>query len=96
TSLKGGVISSLSTDAINGSQLYALGSSVAQYFGGGASYENGAWSAPVFKFKAVKEDGVSIEDKEYSTVAEAFTGVGSSFEKLQKEFSQSITNITQE
>ncbi|PIT67811.1 hypothetical protein CER18_09515, partial [Bartonella tribocorum] len=96
TSLKGGVISFLSTDAINGSQLYALGSSVAQYFGGDANYKDGAWSAPAFKFKTVKEDGVSIEDKEYSTVAEAFTGVGSSFEKLQKEFSRSITNITQE
>ncbi|WP_208439261.1 hypothetical protein, partial [Bartonella tribocorum] len=96
TSLKGGIISRLSTDAINGSQLYALGSSVSQYFGGGASYENGAWSAPNFKVKTVNEDGVTIEDKEYGTVSEAFTGVGSSFEKLQKEFNQSITNIKQE
>ncbi|WP_280527991.1 Vomp family autotransporter [Bartonella queenslandensis] len=96
THLKAGDISAASTEAVNGSQLYYLGNNIAQYFGGGTEYKDGKWTAPSFKFKTVKEDGVTIEDKEYGTIAEAFTGVGSSFEKLQKEFNQSITNITQE
>ncbi|WP_375676644.1 hypothetical protein, partial [Bartonella sp. CB10SXKL] len=39
--LADGEISSSSTDAVAGNQLHTLGSSVAQYFGGGAKYENG-------------------------------------------------------
>ncbi|WP_375704137.1 Vomp family autotransporter [Bartonella sp. AD328YNZD] len=94
TSLKNGDITAASSDAIAGNQLYALGDSVAKTLGGNASYENGTWTSPTFKFKSVSEDGTKVEDKEYSTVAAAFAGVGLSFENLQKEFTQSNTEVT--
>ncbi|EJF96738.1 hypothetical protein MEI_01510, partial [Bartonella vinsonii subsp. arupensis Pm136co] len=52
-----GNIAENSTEAVNGSQLYTLGDSVAKYFGGGASYADGKWTAPSFKVKTIKEDG---------------------------------------
>ncbi|EJF92164.1 hypothetical protein ME9_01619, partial [Bartonella taylorii 8TBB] len=55
--LADGDITASSTDAVAGNQLHALGSSVATYFGGGAEYKDGKWSAPTFKVKSVKEDG---------------------------------------
>ncbi|WP_375609721.1 hypothetical protein, partial [Bartonella sp. AC53GZZY] len=94
TSLKNGDITAASSDAIAGNQLYALGDSVAKTLGGNASYENGTWTSPTFKFKSVSEDGTKVEDKDYSTIAEAFAGVGLSFENLQKEFTQSNTEVT--
>src|SRR3546814_18322661 len=35
------------THAVNASQLSDMGSTVASYFGGGAAFANGAWTAPV-------------------------------------------------
>uniref|UniRef100_UPI001ABBDFCF hypothetical protein n=1 Tax=Bartonella phoceensis TaxID=270249 RepID=UPI001ABBDFCF len=62
TSLQAGVISNVSTDAVNGSQLYSLGNGLAQSLGGGAQYENGEWKAPKFKVHVVKEDGSAVEE----------------------------------
>ncbi|WP_375616966.1 hypothetical protein, partial [Bartonella sp. AP58NXGY] len=93
--LANGEVTESSSDAIAGNQLHALGDSVAKTLGGNASYENGKWTNPTFKFKSVNEDGSKVEDKDYSTVAEAFAGVGTSFENLQKEFTQSNTEVTE-
>ncbi|MBB4076029.1 autotransporter adhesin, partial [Bartonella fuyuanensis] len=46
TSLADGDISATSTEAVNGSQLYLMNTTLASYFGGGAGYENGQWIAP--------------------------------------------------
>ncbi|EJF74204.1 hypothetical protein MCO_01830, partial [Bartonella sp. DB5-6] len=51
TSLQAGTISESSTDAVNGSQLYSMNNTVAKYFGGGASYKEGTWTAPTFTVK---------------------------------------------
>ncbi|EJF92162.1 hypothetical protein ME9_01620, partial [Bartonella taylorii 8TBB] len=91
TSLKNGDITASSTDAVAGNQLHTLGSSVAKYFGGGAKYEKGTWTAPTFKVKSVKEDG-KTEDNDYHDVATAFAGVGTSFANVNT----SITNIKNE
>ncbi|WP_375646185.1 Vomp family autotransporter, partial [Bartonella sp. CM87QHHN] len=95
TSLANGDITASSSDAVAGNQLYALGNSVAQSLGGDASYAGGAWTAPSFKVKIVNEDGTKVEEKKYDTVSEAFAGVGTSFENLQKEFTQNNTEVTE-
>ncbi|WP_375609753.1 MULTISPECIES: hypothetical protein, partial [unclassified Bartonella] len=89
--LANGEVSEISSDAVNGSQLHSLGSSVAQYFGGGAEYKDGAWSAPNFKVKTVKDNGGS-EEQEYKNVAEAFEGVGTSFANFQNKITNEISN----
>ncbi|MCZ2159196.1 hypothetical protein NPX99_08055, partial [Bartonella sp. 220] len=91
TSLKDGVVSSLSTDAVNGSQLYSLGSEVAKSLGGNASYKDGAWTAPTFKVKGIKENG-QTEDKDYTDVAAAFAGVGTSFANVAKKINKEISD----
>ncbi|WP_375644227.1 hypothetical protein [Bartonella sp. OC73QHHN] len=87
--LDGNVVSG-STDAITGGQLYSMGETVAQYFGGGAGYTGGEWKAPSFKVKTFKDDGNS-EDKSYTTVAEALAGVGSSITNVQNKVTNDIT-----
>ncbi|EJF89974.1 hypothetical protein ME1_00199, partial [Bartonella vinsonii subsp. arupensis OK-94-513] len=89
TSLQYGNIAENSTDAITGGQLYSLGSDVAKYFGGGASYAEGTWTAPTFTVKTIKDDGETIEDKDYSSVAEAFAGISTSFTNIKND----ITNV---
>nr|Q5MWV9.2 RecName: Full=Autotransporter adhesin BadA; AltName: Full=Bartonella adhesin A; Short=BadA; AltName: Full=Non-fimbrial adhesin A; AltName: Full=Type 5 secretion system autotransporter BadA; AltName: Full=Type IV pilus; Flags: Precursor [Bartonella henselae]AAT69970.2 adhesin A [Bartonella henselae] len=86
-----GSISKDSRDAINGSQIYSLNEQLATYFGGGAKYENGQWTAPIFKVKTVKEDGEE-EEKTYQNVAEALTGVGTSFTNIKSEITKQIAN----
>ncbi|WP_208442628.1 hypothetical protein, partial [Bartonella raoultii] len=78
-----------------GNQLHTLGSSVAKSLGGEGSYENGEWKAPSFKVKTVKEDSSAIEEASYDSVVAAFSGVGTSFENLQKEIKQSNTQVTE-
>ncbi|WP_273724304.1 hypothetical protein, partial [Bartonella sp. AU18XJBT] len=90
-----GSIASGSSDAVTGGQLYTLGSSVAKSLGGEASYESGKWVAPSFKVKTVKEDGSAVEENSYDDIVSAFAGVGTSFENLQKEVTQSNTDVTE-
>ncbi|WP_375636759.1 Vomp family autotransporter, partial [Bartonella sp. MR90HLJMH] len=91
TSLAAGAISETSTDAVNGSQLHTLGTGVATSLGGGAVYKDGAWTAPTFKVKTVKDDGNSGEEN-YSDVASAFAGVGNSITNVKNEITKQINN----
>ncbi|WP_208442129.1 YadA-like family protein [Bartonella raoultii] len=87
-----GSITATSTDAINGSQLYSMNNTVASYFGGGADYKDGNWSAPTFMVKVFGKDGHGA-DKEYQNVADAFTGVNTSFENLDQKIESVATNV---
>ncbi|MFD2059674.1 YadA-like family protein [Paraburkholderia solisilvae] len=59
TNLKAGAVSSSSTDAINGSQLYNVASSTAQALGGGSAVNaDGAISKPEYKVGGNTVDGV--------------------------------------
>ncbi|PIT67831.1 hypothetical protein CER18_09470, partial [Bartonella tribocorum] len=92
THLLDGNITSDSTDAVTGGQLYSVNKQFATYFGGGAGYnEKGEWKAPTFKVKTVKNDGKE-EDKTYQNVADALAGVGTSFTNVQNKITNEITN----
>ncbi|WP_375667219.1 YadA-like family protein, partial [Bartonella sp. CL435QHHD] len=82
-----------STDAINGSQLYSMSNVVAGYFGGGAGYKDGNWSAPTFTVKVFDKNGSGTE-KDYKNVADAFTGVSSSFTNLDKKIENIVIDGT--
>ncbi|WP_208440737.1 Vomp family autotransporter [Bartonella raoultii] len=96
THLLDGNIASGSMDAVTGNQLYSLGNKVATYLGGNAHYENGTWTNPTFKVKTVNSEGTT-EEQSYTSVAEAFEGVGTSFtnvqNKITKEINSAITTI---
>ncbi|WP_375696025.1 hypothetical protein, partial [Bartonella sp. AC67GZZY] len=90
TYLLDGDISEDSTDAINGSQLYAMGDQIANYFGGGASYEDGEWTGPTFKISQREANG-TITQKKHHNVADAFEGVDNSITDIYSQ----ITNVTE-
>ncbi|MCL6230383.1 hypothetical protein M4Z11_07290, partial [Bartonella sp. G70] len=82
--LKDGEVSTTSTAAITGGQLYALNQQLADYFGGGAGYGANGWTDP--KFEVVQFNfGGKAGEKTYDTynnVADAFGGVNKSMENL--------------
>lgn len=88
--VSGGKITEDSTDAVNGSQIHYMGSEIANYFGGGASYENGEWSAPTFHVYHIDDNG-AVSKEPYQNVAEAFEGVNDSFTQIHNK----ISNITE-
>ncbi|HAN5029984.1 adhesin [Escherichia coli] len=70
TNLLAGKISSNSTDAINGSQLYGVADSFTSYLGGGADINNaGVLIAPTY----------TIGSKTYNNVGDALNAINSSF-----------------
>ncbi|WP_375642968.1 MULTISPECIES: Vomp family autotransporter [unclassified Bartonella] len=89
TNLLDGDISEESTDAINGSQLYVMGDTIANYFGGDASYENGEWTEPTFKISQREANG-TITQKKHHNVADAFEGVDNSITDIYNQ----INNVT--
>ncbi len=93
TSLANGNVTEDSTDAVNGSQLYSMNKTLATYFGGGARYENGEWTAPSFTVHTVSEDGSKIEEHSYDDVAQAFASVGTSFSNLHNELKNEISQV---
>ncbi|WP_375694153.1 YadA-like family protein, partial [Bartonella sp. AD24XZML] len=83
--VKGGAFTETSTEAVNGSQIYLMSQAFANYFGGGAGYdENGKWSGPTFTVKAFDKDGNETETN-YNNVADAFAGVNSAFTALNNQ-----------
>ncbi|WP_375671514.1 YadA-like family protein [Bartonella sp. SD1336NMGDW] len=83
--VKGGAFTKTSTEAVNGSQLYFMTQAFANYFGGGAGYdEEGQWSGPTFTVKVFDKDGNESE-KKYNNVADAFAGVNSAFTALNNQ-----------
>ncbi|UTO28529.1 Vomp family autotransporter [Bartonella harrusi] len=65
-----GDIAEDSTDAITGNQLYLMSNQLAAYFGGGAKYENGTWTAPSFKISQIDADG-AVKEQTHHNVADA-------------------------
>ncbi|WP_336293645.1 Vomp family autotransporter [Bartonella sp. CB169] len=87
--VKAGNITEDSTDAINGSQLYSMGSKVAAYFGGGAGYDNGKWTAPNFKIAQFNVDGTAVE-KNYNNVADALSGINNGMSNINNRLNDVI------
>ncbi len=86
--VKGGAFTKTSTEAINGSQLYAMSQEFANYFGGGAGFNKGGkWSGPTFTVKTFDKDGNETEVK-YTNVADAFAGVNSSLAGLNSAIAE--------
>ncbi|EJF83318.1 Vomp family autotransporter [Bartonella rattimassiliensis] len=87
-----GEIAKNSTDAITGNQLYLMSNKLASYFGGGAKYENGKWTAPSFKIVQVDANGKIVENN-YNTVAEAFGGINSGMSNINNRIDDVINKV---
>ncbi|EJF82106.1 hypothetical protein MCQ_00002, partial [Candidatus Bartonella washoeensis Sb944nv] len=80
-----GLLSAGSTEAVNGSQLYFVSNVLSSYLGGGAGYKDGKLITPTFKIAQFNVDGSGGNEKSYSNVASAFTGINTSFTNLNQE-----------
>ncbi|WP_208435651.1 Vomp family autotransporter [Bartonella phoceensis] len=87
-----GDISKGSTDAITGNQLFLMSNQLAAYFGGGAKYENGKWTAPNFKIVQVNADGTTVE-KSHNNVAEAFDGINNGMSNINNRIDDVINKV---
>ncbi len=87
-----GEIAQGSTDAITGNQLYSMNNQLANYFGGGAKYENGKWTDPTFKIVQVNADGTTVE-KEHHNVAEAIGGVNGGMVNINNRINDVINKV---
>ncbi|WP_375674872.1 Vomp family autotransporter [Bartonella sp. CL100XZDX] len=87
-----GEIAQGSTDAITGNQLYSMNNQLANYFGGGAKYENGEWTNPTFKIVQVNADGTTVE-KEHHNVADAFGDINNGMSNINNRIDDVINKV---
>ncbi|WP_375704865.1 Vomp family autotransporter [Bartonella sp. AA85SXKL] len=87
-----GEIAQGSTDAITGNQLYSMNNQLANYFGGGAKYENGKWTDPTFKIVQVNADGTTVET-EHHNVADAFGDVNKNMSNINNRIDDVINKV---
>ncbi|WP_375627407.1 Vomp family autotransporter [Bartonella sp. PS17NMGDW] len=87
-----GEIAKNSTDAITGNQLYSMSNQLANYFGGGAKYENGKWTDPTFKIVQVNADGTTVE-KEHHNVADAFGDINNGMSNINNRIDDVINKV---
>ncbi|WP_273783191.1 Vomp family autotransporter [Bartonella sp. AU15XJBT] len=87
-----GEIADGSTDAITGNQLYFMSNQLANYFGGGAKYENGKWTDPTFKISKVDKDGKTVET-EHHNVADAFGDINDGMSNINNRIDDVINKV---
>ncbi len=87
-----GEIAEGSTDAITGNQLYFMSNKLANYFGGGAKYENGKWTDPTFKIVQVNADGTTVETK-HNNVADAFGDINDGMSNINNRINEVINKV---
>ncbi|AQX19295.1 YadA-like family protein [Bartonella sp. WD16.2] len=87
TGLANGDVSESSIEAVTGSQLYEMNTTIARYFGGGAGYEGGQWTDPTFSVVQFGTNGKNVR-QDYHTVADAFGAVNSSLSGLNDHIQQ--------
>ncbi|HGJ5900004.1 YadA family autotransporter adhesin [Arsenophonus apicola] len=93
-----GALTSTSTDAVNGSQLYtistalnantiSLGSATASAFGGGSAYDNstGSWTAPSY----------TVQGNSYNNVGDAIGGIDNNLSNLNANIGSGTTGVVQ-
>ncbi|WP_035011669.1 Vomp family autotransporter [Bartonella vinsonii] len=100
--VKDGVISEQSHDAINGSQINKISQDIAQYFGGGAKFKDGAFVRPKYNLSIVFEDG-KVGKINYYDVGSALKGLDTNFNSVNtritnvaNDFSQKINNFSKD
>ncbi|WP_228136147.1 YadA-like family protein, partial [Acinetobacter brisouii] len=84
TGVKAGTVSSTSTDAVNGSQLYTTNTNVATYLGGGSAVDatTGNVSAPTY----------SVAGGSYNNVGSALTAVDNRVANVEQNLEKAFTS----
>ncbi|WMJ69486.1 YadA-like family protein [Stenotrophomonas sp. 24(2023)] len=88
--LAAGAVNATSTEAVNGTQLFATNDALARFFGGRAAFDpaTGAFTAPLFEISTISVDG-AVASGLYDNATDAFDAVDGSLANLNTQ----ITNI---
>ncbi|MGN7744415.1 beta strand repeat-containing protein, partial [Pseudomonas sp. 22526] len=80
TNVAGGTLNATSTDAVNGSQLFATSQNTAAALGGGAAVNatTGAWTAPSYSTNSISANGSNIGPLVSGDVGTALTNLNTS------------------
>ncbi|AQX28371.1 Coiled stalk of trimeric autotransporter adhesin [Bartonella sp. JB63] len=98
--VKDGKISSESSDAVNGKQINKFSNEIANIFGGGTRFGNGAFTRPTYTLSDVTTEG-EVQRKIYNDVGSAFVGLDMNIRNINKhieyvvdDFNEKITNFS--
>lgn len=75
-------------------QIYTISDIFSHYFGGGAGYNNGKWTAPTYEVSHFGTNGTSSE-KAYNNVADAFGGVNESMSGMNDRLQEVENKVDQ-
>ncbi|WP_375660919.1 Vomp family autotransporter [Bartonella sp. CL71SXKL] len=92
TYLLNGDITEDSTDAINGSQIHSMGSKIATYFGGNASFTNGVFRKPRYNLTTIDEHGQE-KQTEHNDVGSALSGLNMNIRHVNQHLRYAINDI---
>ncbi|WP_412059024.1 YadA-like family protein [Bartonella sp. DGB2] len=90
--LADGVIAAGSSDAVNGGQIFDLGSALAGALGGGASFENGVFKGPTYTVSLIGSDGTTTQTT-YSDISKALSGLGDTVVNVSNQFDAKINAV---
>ncbi|WP_375621940.1 Vomp family autotransporter [Bartonella sp. TT119HLJHH] len=92
TYLLNGDITEDSTDAINGSQVHSMGSEIATYFGGNASFTNGVFRKPRYNLTTIDENGQE-KQTEHNDVGSALSGLNMNIRHVNQHLLYAINDV---
>ncbi|MBX4335403.1 Vomp family autotransporter [Bartonella raoultii] len=92
--VKNGTIAENSNDAINGSQINQISKDIANYFGGGTEFVNGAFKGPKYTLSVITEDG-TVGNANYRNVGSALTGLDANVKSVNSRLTDVANNFNQ-
>ncbi|WP_313340991.1 YadA-like family protein [Stenotrophomonas sp.] len=95
SNLANGAVAAGSTDAVNGSQLSATNTAVANYFGGLTAFDpaTGTWTAPSFQISTISTGG-AVAQGVYDNASDAFAAVDGSLVNLNTQINNMSTGVS--
>ena len=87
--LAAGAVAAGSMEAINGAQLFGLGSSMATYLGGGVTFNGGVLGAPGYQINSIGVLGIASLQS-YANIGSAFTSISDSLLNLSNLMPRSV------
>lgn len=92
TNLTAGTLSTSSTDAVNGSQLFGADTTLAQYFGGQTAFNGTTWTAPNFTISNIDAGG-NVTSGSYGNVTDAFAALDTSLDNVNSRITTNNADL---
>ncbi|WP_375629586.1 MULTISPECIES: YadA-like family protein [unclassified Bartonella] len=95
TGLAGGDLSTNSTDAVNGGQLYTITGDLSKILGGDVSFDGKNFKVPEYKLSNIDEKG-EVTDKPHTDVGSAFKGLDDNIKNVNARIKEVSEGVAQD